>query len=193
MLLQIAVGPVSFFIFQTAAFSGFATAVSAVAGVALVDALYILAALLGIGALIEKKPALRRVLKYAGAAVLVLFGLNMAAGVFFTEFLPGLRLANLSGGSAFLSAALLTLSSPLTIVFWAGVFSQRLSEESLARRDMTLYGLGAVLSTLLFLSAIAALGTLTNAFLSHDAVSILNVIVGLLLIVWGVRTALKSS
>jgi threonine/homoserine/homoserine lactone efflux protein len=193
ILLQIAVGPVCFFIFQTAAVSGFLAAESGVLGVVLVDSLFILAALMGLGALIEKKPALRRALKYVGAAVLVLFGLNLIAGAFNDGFIPGLDLSDTGAGSAFLRAALITLSSPLTIIFWAGVFSQRLAEENLHRRDMTAYGLGAVLSTLIFLSATAALGTLTNAFLSDDAIRILNAVVGLLLIVFGIRTAVKKS
>ncbi len=193
MLLQIAVGPICFFIFQTAATSGFMSAFSAVIGVALVDAVFILAALLGMGALIESKPAVRRVLKLLGSAVLILFGLNMAAAVFSAGFLPVIDLKGINEGSAFLSACLLTLSNPLTIVFWAGVFSQRLSDQHLERRDMALYGFGAVLSTLLFLSAMAVLGTLLNAFLSEDAVRILNLIVGLLLIAYGIRMALKKK
>jgi len=43
MILQIAVGPLCLFIFQTAVTSGFFTAMIGVMGVALVDALYILA------------------------------------------------------------------------------------------------------------------------------------------------------
>ncbi|MBP1745267.1 MAG: hypothetical protein H6Q58_2245, partial [Firmicutes bacterium] len=70
MLLQVAVGPVCLFIFQTAASSGFASAEMGVLGVAIVDALFISAAILGIGALISRYPKAEKFLKYFGAAVL---------------------------------------------------------------------------------------------------------------------------
>lgn len=194
MLLQIAVGPVCLFIFQTAAISGFLPAEGGVIAVVLVDALFIFAALLGIGALIEKRPGLKTALKYAGAVVLVLFGFNLVVSTFWTGFLPGFGLSDTAGaGSAFLRAALITLSSPLTILFWAGVFSQRAAEQAMGRRGMALYGLGAVLSTLAFLSAIAALGGLSHTFLSAIVVQILNLLVGLVLIGFGLRTAIKKA
>lgn len=194
ILLQIAVGPVCAFIFQTAAGSGFLPAESGVAAVALVDALYIFAALLGIGALIEKRPGLKTALKYAGAAVLILFGLDLIVGMFWTGFLPVFSLSATAGaGSAFLRAALITLSSPLTILFWAGVFSQRAAEQASSRRGMAVFGLGAVLSTLVFLTAVAALGGLTHSFVSETVITILNLIVGLALIIFGILTALKRD
>ncbi len=194
MLLQIAVGPVSLFIFQTAAASGFLPALSGVVAVALSDALYIFAALLGIGTLINKRPGLKAVLKYAGAAVLILFGINLVVSTFWAGFLPGLSLSQSAGaGSAFLRAALITLSCPLTILFWLGVFSQHAAEQASDRRGMVLFGLGAVLSTLAFLTVVSAIGGLTHTFLSDIVIRILNLLVGLALIVFGIRTALKRE
>lgn len=193
MLLQIAVGPVCLFIFQTAAVSGFLPAESGVIAVALADALYIFAALLGVGALIGKRPGLKAVLKYAGGAILILFGLNLVVSTFWEGFLPGLSLSKSAGaGSAFLRAALITLSCPLTILFWLGVFSQRAAEQAADRRGMALYGLGAVLSTLVFMTVIAAIGGLTHTFLSDTVVHILNLLVGLALIAFGIRTVIKK-
>lgn len=192
MLLQIAVGPVCLFVFNAAARWGFGAAESGVFGAAAVDALFILAAFLGMGALIEKKPALRRWLKFAGTAVLVLFGVNLIAGAFSCGFLPELDPGDAGAAEGvFLRAAVITLSNPLTIIFWAGVFSQKMTEEALCRRDMAIYGIGAVLSTIISLTLVAALGGITNMFISADAIRILNALVGLLLIVFGIRTALK--
>lgn len=194
MLLQIAVGPVCLFIFQTAAVSGFFAAESGVAAVVLIDALYIFAALLGVGALIERRPGLKTALKYAGAAVLILFGINLVVDTFWMGFLPVLNLSETAGaGNAFFRSALITLSSPLTILFWAGVFSQRAAEQTSDRRGMALYGLGAVLSTLAFLTAVAALGGLTRTFFSDTIILIMNLIVGLVLIGFGIRTAIKKA
>jgi threonine/homoserine/homoserine lactone efflux protein len=193
MLLQFTIGPVCMFIFQTAASSGFPAAVTGVAGVAIADALFIAAAILGIGALIEKYPKAQRFMKHFGAAVLVFFGISTAAAVFGISVVPSLRFAaSQSTGSVFIKALLLTLSSPLTILFWAGVFSTRLSEERMEGNDMYLFGLGAVLSTLFFLSLVSLLGSLINSFVGPEVISGLNLLVGLLLLAFGLRAFMKK-
>ncbi len=78
-------------------------------------------------------------------------------------------------------------------MFWAGVFSQRAAEQAADWRGMALFGLGAVLSTSVFLSVVAALGGLTHAFQPHVAIQILNLLVGLVLIGFGIRTAVKKA
>ena len=194
MLLQIAVGPVCLFIFQTAASSGFAAAETGVLGVAIVDALFIAAAILGIGALISRYPKAEKFLKNFGAAVLLIFGISIIAGVFGVSIVPSLDFnQKQSAGDVFIKAMLLTLSSPLTILFWAGVFSSKISEENMLRRDMYFFGLGAVLSTLFFLTFISILGRLVNSLLNPDLLSALNIVVGLLLIGFGIKTALKNG
>ncbi|HSN58400.1 MAG TPA: LysE family transporter [Clostridiaceae bacterium] len=194
MLLQIAVGPVCLFIFQTAASSGFAAAETGVLGVAIADALFIAAAILGIGALISRYPKAEKSLKYFGAAVQLVFGISIIAGVFGFSLVPSLDFfQKQSAGDVFIKALLLTLSSPLTILFWAGVFSSKISEENMLRRDMYFFGLGAVLSTLFFLTFVSILGRLVNSFLNPDLLSALNVVVGLMLIGFGIKTALKSG
>jgi len=194
MLLQFTIGPVCMFIFQSAASSGFAAALTGVAGVALADALFITAAVLGIGSLIERYPKAKRLMKYFGAAVLILFGISTAAAVLGITVIPSMRFsANQGTGSVFLKALLLTLSSPLTILFWAGVFSSKITEENMLRSDMYLFGLGAVLSTLFFLSLVSLIGSLVNSFVGPEVISALNLAVGLLLVAFGIRTLLKKS
>ena len=189
MLLQIAVGPVCAFIFQSAAAHGFWAAGAGVLGVALADALYIFAALLGVGALLNNKAGLKRVLKYGGAAVMTLFGVWLLLGA----ALPGVHLGfKPASGGVFAGATLLTLSSPLTILFWMGVFGQRAAEQSATRRGLMLYGIGAVLSTLVFHTAVAALGSVLRGFLPDDAIRVLNGVVGIVLIVFGIRTVVKK-
>ena len=189
ILLQIAVGPVCAFIFQAAAAHGFWAAEAGVLGVTLADALYIFAALLGVGALLNGKTVLKRVLKYGGAGVMMLFGAWLLLGAALPGVLPGFKLA--SGGGVFAGATLLTLSSPLTILFWVGVFGQRAAEQSATRRGLMLYGIGAVLSTLVFHTAVAALGSVLQGFLPDVAIRVLNGVVGVVLIVFGMRTAVK--
>ncbi len=192
MLLQIAVGPICFFIFQTAAAKGFLQAETGVLAVALIDALYILAAILGIGAILNKNKKTKTLLTFLGSFVLILFGLSNLLGVFDISLLPGLHLT--AGGkksSVFLQTLLLTLSNPLTILFWTGVLGTKIANENKQQKDLYVFGLGAVIATLTFLSFIALLGGLLKPVLQSFLVSALNAMVGLLLVYFGCKTLWK--
>lgn len=190
ILLQLAVGPVCLFILKTASVSGFLPAMAGVAGVCLVDGLYIAAAILGLGALISKKPTVKKVMSIMGGVVLILFGLSNLLGAFGISLLPSLKL---SGGSGiFVSVILLTLSNPLTILFWAGVFASRITQDNLSKEDMWRFGLGALVTTPVFLTFSAAVGTGIGLFLPETIILILNALVGCALIYFGTRTLFKK-
>lgn len=194
MLLQIAVGPICLFIFQTAASSGFLTAETGVLGVTIIDGLYILAAIFGIGTILNKSGRAKKIIKYFGAFVLIIFGTSNVVGVWGISLIPSLNfLSKQSIEGVFLKTLILTLSNPLTILFWAGVFSTKISEENMKQRDMYYFGLGAVLSTLFFLTVISISGSFINNFLESSVLNSLNIIVGLVLIAFGIKTAVKKS
>lgn len=193
MLLQIAVGPVCLFIFGTSVESGFWEAMQGVAAVTLVDSLFILGAILGMAAILEKKEGAKTFFKYFGASILILFGLQTLLGVFGLSILPNINLfKGFSSGSAFPKVLLLTLSNPLTIMFWAGVFSSRIIEDGLGRKEMYLFGSGAVLSTLFFMTFVSAVGSIAGVFIPEAAMSVLNALVGILLIGFGLRTVYRK-
>ena len=193
MLLQIAIGPVCLLILQTAIASGFTTAESGVLAVIFVDALFISAAIWGIGMLFNRFPQIKAVLKIFGSIVLILFGLSSILGVYGISLLPGLNLnAHTDSQSFFFTMLLLTLSNPLTILFWAGVFSTKLAEENFQRGQAYAFGSGAVLSTAVFLSLVSFLGSLANAYISSTFIQILNFMVGLVLIGFGLYTMRKK-
>lgn len=192
MLLQIAVGPICLFIFQTATSSGFFTAETGVLGVTIIDGLYILAAIFGIGTILNKYKKAKKVIKYFGAAVLVIFGTSTIVGAFGISLIPSLDfISKQSVEGVFFKTLVLTLSNPLTILFWAGVFSTKISEENMKQGDMYCFGLGAVLSTLFFLTIISISGSFINKFLEQAVLNTLNGIVGLILIAFGIKTAVK--
>lgn len=193
MLLQIAVGPVCLFIFGTSVENGFWQAMQGVAAVTLVDSLFIIGAILGMAAILEKKEGAKTFFKYFGASILILFGLQTLLGVFGLSILPAINLfRSVSSGSAFPRVLLLTLSNPLTIMFWAGVFSSKIVEDGLGRKEMYLFGAGAVLSTLLFMTFVSALGSVAGIFIPEAAMSVLNGLVGLILIGFGLRTVYRK-
>lgn len=191
MLLQLAVGPVCIFIFQMASENGFFLAEAGVLAVVLVDGIYILAAIIGISSLIEKA-GMESYLRYFGAAILLLFGLNIILEVFSIHMLPSFELINSSGlNGSFLKGFVLTASNPLTIIFWAGVFSAKVIDEKMEKKDIYVFALGALMSTFIFLSAVAGAGSLTHQFLSEDLMKILNIAVGVLLICFGLKMIWK--
>ncbi len=192
MLLQIAVGPVCLFIFQTAVKQGIFAAWMGVAGVVLVDAAYIFLAIGGVGALMRNNPSVTTVIRYAGALILVAFGLSNALGAFGLSLLPAFH-GQMHQGGAFVGAIVLTLTNPLSVLFWAGVFSTRLTQDGMDKNHAATFGLGAVLATLFFLSLVAVLGSVVSTFLTELMVSILNAAVGVALIAFGIHTAWKTK
>lgn len=192
-VLQLAVGPVCMFVLGTAASYGFWQAMGAVSAVVLTDALYIFLAIIGLGALLKHRPALSRVLQIAGGAVMVAFGAVSLLGVFGLSLTAAFHIpAAVHASNAFLFAALLTLSNPLTILFWTGVFTSRLAERSFDRLGCVLFGLGAMCSTAVFLSLTAALGGVLRRFSQGVWSTALNALVGVVLIGFGLRTLLKK-
>lgn len=192
LILQAAVGPVSIFIFQTAAASGLVSALGAVLGVTLADLVCVTAAIWGVGTLLEQSGQGKIYFKYFGAAVLWLFGAAAILGAFGINIIPGFDIsAEHTANSAFAYCFILAISSPLTIVFWAGIFSSKLTEDNMSRIDVHIYALGAVLSTLVCMSAVAVAGILTSSFLPESVITAMNVVVGAVLILFGVRTLRK--
>ncbi|MCZ2416482.1 MAG: LysE family transporter [Burkholderiales bacterium] len=56
-------------------------------------------------------------------------------------------MAEITSESAFINALLLTLSSPLTIVFWAGIFTAKITSGETTREEVYYFAAGAILST----------------------------------------------
>jgi len=191
MLLQFAIGPVCIFIFQMASLKGFYSAEAGVVGVALIDGLFIFAAIFGIASVIEKKNV-KLGLKIFGAVILFVFGISTILSQFNINLLSGLSMHNnYSSDNVFIKAVILTASNPLTIIFWAGVFSAKISEEDMKRKDIYSFGFGALLSTIFFLTLIALIGNFAKSFLSTSVIQILNLLVGVLLIYFSIRMILK--
>jgi len=188
MILQLAIGPIFLLILQTAITQGFSHAMLGVLGVTLVDALFVLAAILGLGAVINRSDSAKKLLGYLGPLVLIVFGLSTIMGSFGISFMPTFSLSAEGTSNIFMKTVILTISSPLTIVFWAGVFSTKIAEDKLSKRSLYLFGFGAVLSTLIFTTLIALVGNAVSAVISFTLQRILNAIVGLFLIGFGIKT-----
>ena len=187
MLLQLAVGPVCLLIFHGAATHGLAAAWIAVLAVAMVDALYIALALLGATAMLRRRN-IQLFARWAGGLVLILFGLDMALQAIGIRVSPAFRLFSANpGGSLFGQALLLTLSNPLTVLFWGGVLTGKVQDGGMQQAELLAFAVGCVLATLVFLSFIAILGTVLVQLLPPVCFQILNALVGLAVVYFGIR------
>ncbi len=131
MLLQLAVGPMCLMVFNTAKNVNFLVALSLVLAIALVDTFYIFLAGLGVSKLMEKK-SVKSVFKIIGSLVLVIFGINIILNVFNINIIPGLNLKP-NTANIFIQGLILTLSNPITIVFWGSVLTTKIIDDGLKK------------------------------------------------------------
>lgn len=191
MLLQFAVGPMCLMVFNTAQNTGFLVALSLVIAIALVDAFYILLASLGASKLLGNKKV-EKIVKIIGSLVLILFGLNIILNVFGINIIPGLNLKP-NSSSAFIQGIILTLSNPITIVFWGSVLTTKIIEEKFEKKELAVFSVGLVSATLIFLTIVAVLGMILSNFIPDIISKILNIVVGLLIIGFGIKLLLKRN
>lgn len=195
MLLQISIGPVCLYIFKTAAKSGILAAEAGVIAATIMDVIFVTLAIVGVGSLLNK-PGVRKFLKCFGAAVLIYFGSGTILGSFGIHIIP--TLVNESSltevSNAFVTSFILTASSPLSILFWTGVFATKLSVEGYSKREMKLFGVGAVLATFVFLGTFALIIGLLQPVMEENAtiINILNIVVGVIIIGFGIKMAFSK-
>ena len=191
LLLQFAVGPMCLMVFNTAQNTGFLVAMSLVIAIALVDAFYILLASLGASKLLGKEKV-EKIVKIVGAIVLIVFGLNIILNVFGINAIPGLNLTPKSS-SVFIQGLVLTLSNPITIVFWGSVLTAKIIEEKFKKKELFIFSIGLVSSTILFLTMVAVLGMILSTFIPDIISKVLNILVGFIIIVFGVKLLFKKA
>lgn len=120
------------------------------------------------------------------------FGLNIILNVFGISLIPGIKI-NQTAGSLFAQGLLLTLSNPLTIVFWGSILTAHLVQSNMQRYQLVFFSCGLVSATLFFLSAVALLGMFAGSFLPQYITDALNVAVGLLIIMFGMKMFFKKD
>jgi threonine/homoserine/homoserine lactone efflux protein len=191
LLLQIAIGPVFFFILNLSLQRTLIDGLIAVIAVTIVDYLFIVLAVLGVGKLLEK-PKMKIILGITSSIVLILFGIAMMLSIKQAE------LGNISNTSiesdymmSFVSTFFLTISSPLTIVFWTSLFAAKAIEMGYTKRELVFFGISAGAATFIFLGFSVLLFSLFKASIPIMLLQLLNSAVGLLLIAYGLIRLFK--
>ncbi|QTL97533.1 LysE family transporter [Iocasia frigidifontis] len=190
LILQIAIGPVFFFLVNIALQKSLVDGLFAVFAVTIVDYLYIVLAIAGIGRLLEKEKV-KKILGFISSVVLIGFGFYMAVSVLDSVDINMTINHSSNVYQSFISAFILTISSPLTILFWTSVFAARSVEYSLTKKELIAFGLSAGFATPLFLSFSILIITILKSSISPLIVQIANMLVALVLMGYGIMRIIK--
>lgn len=184
LVLQMAIGPVFFFIInlvlQKTILDGFA----GVMGVTLADYIYIALAIVGIGKLL-KHQKIKIIFGIMSSIVLIIFGLIMIRGITNSNISSNVIINSANIFSSFISVFLLTISSPLTIVMWTSLFTVKTIEYNYSKKELFIFGFSTGLATFIFMGASVLLFSLVKGVIPVILIQILNAIVGCLLIGYG--------
>jgi threonine/homoserine/homoserine lactone efflux protein len=181
------------FVLRTGAEHGILSGLRAVTGVVLVDAVYIALAGLGVTQWSNDK-RVRAVLQWAGAFVISGFGIDIILSAQGVHLIPAFTTSSqaVSVASPFVAGFLLTAANPLTILFWAGVFGAKVTEQCFSRSDIWSFSFGCLLATVCFMGTVSVAGAIAGKLLSATWIATLNTIVGCALVYFATRLALRS-
>jgi len=163
---------------------------AAVFAVTMVDCFYITLAIMGVGRLLEKDK-FKRGFGLISSAILILFGVSIARSAGNTGFTASLVPVKSSLISSFISTVILTISNPLTIVFFTGLFAAKAVEHNYKKRELWIFGLSAGSATFLFLGASVLLFSAFTGNIPVVIIKAMNFLVGGVLVLYGIIRASK--
>jgi len=183
LILQLAIGPVFFFIANLTLQGTILNGIAGVLAVTIVDYFYITLAIFGVGKLLENKKV-KKIFGIVSSIILAVFGLiiikGIAGGVSSATSTMPMTLI-----SSFVSVFLLTISSPMTIVFFTSLFTAKALEYNYQKKELLIFGLGTGFATFLFMGISVILFSLVRGSVPILLIQILNLIVGCLLVGYG--------
>ena len=192
LFLQLALGPVFFFILGITIDSNYINSLFAIMAVTIADYVYIILSLIGIGKLLQEDK-IKTIFGAVSSIILILFGaMILYKGLVFINNTEQISSIAWTPINSFTSCFVLTISSPLTIVFWTSIFSAKAIEKKYKNKQLVLFGIGTGASTFLFLSLTMMILSLLKSNIPSMIVQILNCIVGLLLIYYGITRTVKA-
>ena len=190
LFLQLAIGPVFFYIInlslQRTVFDG----LLGVLAVTIVDLFYISLALFGIGKLLEKNK-IKIVFVIISSITLIIFGGLMIMNGLNGTLTNATEINSLNIFSSFISTFLLTIFNPMTIIFYTSLFTAKAIEYKYVKRDLYIFGLAVGSATFIFMSIAVLLFSFIKEIIPLIAAQLLNIFVGIVLIIYGVIRIIK--
>ena len=189
LFLQLAIGPVFFYIVNLTLQRSIYDGLVAVLAVTLVDYFYITLSMVGVGKLLEKKE-INKVFGIVSSLVLIAFGAWIIYSIT-NSVTSTTRINSISLISSFLSVFFLTISSPMTIVFFTGIFTAKAVEYNYTRKELWIFGLAVGSATFLFMSLSVIIFSLLKQTVPIILIQSLNLVVGIVLICYGLMRIVK--
>jgi len=152
----------------------------AIIAVTLVDYIYIALSLLGLSKIIEKE-RIKKVVGIISSFVLIVFSIIILKSAF-KSFSINSNATQWTPVTSFISCFLLTISSPLTIVFWTGIFSAKAIEYKFTKSQLVLFGIGAGCATFIFMFSTMFIISIFRTSINIKIIRILNTFVGFFLL-----------
>lgn len=184
VILQLAIGPVFFYIVNLTLQKTIYDGLAGVLAVTMVDCFYISLSILGIGRLLEREK-IKKVFAVASSIVLAIFGGIIIKGALAENSLSDYQGETFSVLSSFASVFLMTITNPLTIVVYTSLFMARAVEYNYSRKELWRFGLGTGSSTFIFMGCAVVVLSLIKGAVPLWLTQLTNIIVGCLLIGYG--------
>ena len=191
LLLQLAIGPVFFFIMGLTLERSILDGFVAVLAVTIVDYFYIVLAILGIGKVLESEK-IKKGFGVLSSIVLIIFGGIIIKNIVGSDISVDVGAASSNLMGSFLSVFFLTITSPLTIVFFTSLFATKALEYNYTKQDLVIFGLSTGLATFMFLGASVIFFSIIGGAIPIKVIRLLNITVGVLLIGYGAVRLVKS-
>jgi len=190
LFLQLAIGPVFFYIVNLTLQKSFYDGLVAVLAVTIVDYLYITLSIVGIGKLLENKKT-KNVFGIISSLVLIIFGAIIIKGIAANGLFNSSDIESVSLLTSFLSVFFLTISSPMTIVFFTSIFTAKAVEYNYTKKELYIFGFSVGSATFLFMGLSVVLFSLLKQSVPIALIQSLNLLVGVVLIGYGVIRIIK--
>lgn len=185
LFLQLAIGPVFFFILGITVDTNLTNGLFAILAVTIVDYFYITLSIIGVGKLLQRKK-INLVFGILSSLILTLFGaLIIYKGIYGITNPDHMSTIIWTPISSFSSCFVLTISSPLTIVFFGSIFSSKAIESGYQKGQLIFFGVGTGAATFLFLTLTIFIVEFFKSDISYTIVQVVNCIVGLVIIYYG--------
>ena len=188
LILALLIGPVFFTIIQTSVEKGFLNGVLVAFGVSLSDIFYVVICYLGMSQFLENGE-FRTLLAYAGGIILILFGLYHLVVKSRRRIYLAIDISNERGFFRYLiKGFVINGLSPMVPVFWIGVVSIASLDLGYSDGfDFFIFFISLLLTVLATDVAKAYLADKLRSLVTTRFMTIMNVTLGIILIVFGGR------
>ncbi len=190
LVLQLAIGPVFFFIINLTLQRTILDGLVAALGAMLADYVYILLAIFGIAKFLEIEKV-KKVFGIISSIVLTIFGIYIVKNALMVNTSVDIYTNSASLFSSFIYTFFLTLSSPLTIFLWTSLFATKAIEYNYSKNELFIFGFSTGLATFFFIGTAVIIFSLLKHSVPTVLIQVLNITVGILLVGYGAVRIIK--